>query len=337
MIRQVNDFIAQSDFSAFVVSKQKNTEYLTSKKAKCVVVADGSGHEIICSKFFQYSFPDATVFEDKEDMAAKIKQKADGKVAADNADIIPSDLECEQSEKIGEMRRNKTSDAVSNQERAVKITEKIIREAARSARGKTEMELVSDINSKYSSEGVTEAFLDEGSMSIVHRNCVEPHRPPRDQAITENDIFIIDSGCSVNGFKCDISRSFCFNPQREQTELFEYVKNVQNTLEELVYPGQKVENIQKKEEELARNSKFSLDRNILHLPGHGVGLATHMKPQLSKKSEAELVEGEVIALEPAVYDPEVGGVRIEDNYLVTDNGYRRLSSSQESIKPDYLS
>lgn len=337
MINELNDFIADSDFSTFVVSKQKNTEYLTSKEGKCVVVADGSDHQIICSKFFQYSFPDATVFEDKEDMAAKIKQEAEGKIATDNTDVMPSDLECEQSEKIAEMRRRKTSEAVSNQEQAVKITEETIREVARSAEGKTEMELVSDINSKYCSRGVTEAFLDEGSMSIVHRNCLKPHRQPKDQAITENDIFIIDSGCSVNGFNCDISRSFCFNPQREHIELFDYVKNVQETLEELVYPGQKVENIQKKEEELARKSKFSLDKNVLHLPGHGVGLATHMKPQLSKKSEAELVEGEVIALEPAVYDPRTGGVRIEDNYLVTENGCRRLSSSQESIKPDYLS
>ncbi len=64
---------------------------------------------------------------------------------------------------------------------------------------------------------------------------------------------------------------------------------------------------------------------FLHSTGHGVGLDIHEEPRVSARSAATLVAGHVVTVEPGVYLPELGGVRIEDTVLVTDGGCDRLT------------
>lgn len=151
-----------------------------------------------------------------------------------------------------------------------------------------------------------------------------PHAQPRDYVIQEGDGLVIDMGVVVDGYCSDLTRTiYIGKPDDKFKEIYDIVLTAQMTAYELVRPGMKGSEAhalaQRVIDEAGYGDKFG------HGLGHGIGLQVHEAPGVGRTSENVLEEGMVFTLEPGIYIPGWGGVRIEDNVVLKDGRAHLLS------------
>lgn len=149
--------------------------------------------------------------------------------------------------------------------------------------------------------------------------------PPRDRACEAGELFILDLGPGYRGYFADTSRAIAVDgrPTNEQQAACERVGEALAIVERLAKPGVRCRDIYAAVQEwLAGAAVGSWSSHL----GHGIGLSVHEAPHLNPAWDDTLQEGEVIAVEPALYAPELRtGLRIENDYLVTSTGVECLS------------
>ena len=152
-----------------------------------------------------------------------------------------------------------------------------------------------------------------------------PHGLASERVIERNEFVTLDFGCFYNGYVSDITRTFQTGPQikRKLEKIYQIVFDAQRKGIEAAHAGLEA----KKVDGAARAyiEKNGYGRYFGHGLGHGIGLRIHELPRISKVSDDILEEGNVITIEPGIYVPKVGGVRIEDDFLVTKDGVEQLS------------
>jgi len=151
-----------------------------------------------------------------------------------------------------------------------------------------------------------------------------PHARASNEVILTGDILLLDFGATVGGYCSDITRTFVVGAaSQRQREVFEVVRAAQ----ELAIDGLRAGMTGKEGDALARGwiEAQGLGGEFGHGLGHGIGLEVHEAPRLSRMAEDSLPEGSVVTIEPGVYVPEWGGVRIEDDVLVTATGAELLT------------
>ncbi len=152
-----------------------------------------------------------------------------------------------------------------------------------------------------------------------------PHAKPTNRAFKTGDAVVIDFGGRFDHYCSDMTRTFFIGSVPEEVrELYDTVRKAQKLAVESVKPGKMGKEIDR----VARNfiSTRGFGEYFVHGLGHGVGLAVHEKPGINKRSETKLEPGMVITIEPGIYVRDVGGVRLEDMVLVTDDGCKVLNS-----------
>lgn len=153
-----------------------------------------------------------------------------------------------------------------------------------------------------------------------------PHGVASDKVIYEGELVTLDFGAKVSGYHADMTRTVAVGEVSERLrELFDATLEAQETALAALAPGKEGREL----DALARRvlSDRGHEAHIAHGLGHGVGLAVHEGPSLSKDSSTVLEAGMTVTIEPGLYVPGVGGVRIEDLALVTPEGAERLSNS----------
>ncbi len=153
-----------------------------------------------------------------------------------------------------------------------------------------------------------------------------PHAQPRDQVIKEGDGIVIDMGVSLDGYMSDLTRTvFVGKPDDQFKKIYDIVLAAQLTAEELVQSGMTggdAHNIAHKViEEAGYGDSFG------HGLGHGVGLQVHETPRVGGTSEDVLQDGMVITVEPGIYLPGWGGIRIEDMGYLKDGKYVNFTTA----------
>jgi len=155
-------------------------------------------------------------------------------------------------------------------------------------------------------------------------NSAFPHARPGDRLIRPNDMVLLDLGVSYEGYKSDLTRVFFLGKiDSEHKRIYSIVKEAQRRSIKAIKPGARISDIDK----IARgfiNGK-GLGKRFGHALGHGIGLEVHESPSISSRNHAALKTGMVFTVEPAVYIPGWGGVRIEDMVLVTRKGCEVLT------------
>lgn len=171
-----------------------------------------------------------------------------------------------------------------------------------------------------------------------------PHAPPTNRRVNEGSMLLIDWGADLF-YKSDLTRTLR-NPfangsgQRQSSEQAKYnfeevyaaVLRAQNAAIEAIRPG-----VNAREVDAAARQAFAttrlkdhphlkLEEFFTHGLGHGIGLEIHESPRVRSNSDDVLEAGMVITLEPGIYIPKWGGIRIEDDFLITSDGALRLSS-----------
>lgn len=182
-----------------------------------------------------------------------------------------------------------------------------------------------------------DAIRKQGSFDIAfptivvsgHRSSL-PHGEPSDKKLCPGDIVTFDFGAKFDGYCSDISRTVIMSPSgARQEEMYNIVLKAQETALSVIkegIPAREIDFAARKVIEEAGYGKY-----FIHSTGHGVGLEVHEFPSLSGKSEAFLEEGMVITVEPGVYVPGFGGVRIEDMVLVTRGGYKNFTGCSKNL------
>lgn len=151
-----------------------------------------------------------------------------------------------------------------------------------------------------------------------------PHAQPRDRAIQEGDAIVIDMGVVVDGYCSDLTRTvYAGKPDDEFKKIYDVVLAAQRTAEEIVRTGMSGEEAHMLAhnviEEAGYGDKFG------HGLGHGVGMLVHEAPRLAKMSKDEMQDGMVATIEPGIYIPGWGGIRIEDMVVFEDGKARVMS------------
>lgn len=147
-----------------------------------------------------------------------------------------------------------------------------------------------------------------------------PHAAPTDKKIQKGELVTIDFGCLYNGYCSDITRTFAIKqkPSEELYKIYEIVREAQLIGIQTAKSGIKANVVDKAVRDFIASKGYG--ENFGHGTGHGVGILIHEAPRFAPLDETILEEGMVITVEPGIYIEGLGGVRIEDDILITKDG-----------------
>lgn len=151
-----------------------------------------------------------------------------------------------------------------------------------------------------------------------------PHGVASEKILQPGELVTIDYGAEYQGYYSDLTRTVSLGPpDPKQREIYALVREAQAAGLKALRAGVKASDVDQAVREVIAAAGHQ--ENFRHSTGHGVGLAVHEGPRLSKKDETVLQAGMVVTIEPGVYLPGWGGVRIEDIAVVEDHGCRLLT------------
>jgi Xaa-Pro aminopeptidase len=157
-----------------------------------------------------------------------------------------------------------------------------------------------------------------------------PHAQPRDVEIPRDTLVTIDIGAVLDGYCSDCTRTWATGSLPDElAEIYALVLRAQRAALDAVRPGPAGREVDAVARELIAEAGHG--EHFGHGLGHGVGLVPHEAPRLARTAEGRLEAGHVVTVEPGVYVPGAGGVRIEDLVVVTDAGYDLLSHTDKEL------
>jgi len=162
------------------------------------------------------------------------------------------------------------------------------------------------------------------------KNAAIPHHSPTRESLKLSDKYILfDFGASYNNYAADLSRTVFIgeitNEIRNQYD--SVVQAHKMSLKALKMESRSGKSI----DEAARNFIVKKGYSIPHAVGHGIGIAVHESPAISPLSKDNLAKNMVITIEPGIYVPKCGGIRVEDTVLITEKGYQMLTKSPKDF------
>lgn len=158
-----------------------------------------------------------------------------------------------------------------------------------------------------------------------------PHARPGRRRIAHGDFVLLDFGATVDGYVSDVTRTFVMGaPSPEQVRQYEVVRRAHAA----ALGGIRAGMTGREGDALAREviTEAGMGELFGHGLGHGIGLEVHEDPRISRLAEASLAEGSVVTIEPGVYCPGLGGVRLEDDVYVTAGGVELLTEFPRELQ-----
>jgi Xaa-Pro dipeptidase len=159
-----------------------------------------------------------------------------------------------------------------------------------------------------------------------------PHGTITESLLEEGDIILVDGGCSVEGYRADVTRTIVFGkPTDKQRMVWDVVKKAQKTAHRAVKPGIPCEEIDRVARQVIEDVGFGPDyKYFTHRVGHGIGMEGHEYPYLVRGNKLKLQPGMTFSNEPGIYIYGEFGVRIEDCFVVTEEGGRFLGGMEST-------
>ncbi len=194
--------------------------------------------------------------------------------------------------------------------------------------GITELEVAAELEYVMKKNGASGLSFDTIVASGLHSSM--PHAVPTDKKLEMGDFVTMDFGCIYHGYCSDMTRTVVIGrASEEQRRIYETVLHAQLKAMEGLRPGMKCVEVDR----IARDfiSEAGYGTYFGHGLGHSVGLYIHESPALNTRDETVLQPGMIETIEPGIYIPGFGGVRIEDMGVVTEQGYRSFARSPKML------
>ena len=183
--------------------------------------------------------------------------------------------------------------------------------------GVTERELARLLERRFVDLGAEAAAFD--TIVASGPNAAIPHHAPTDRSLAAGDVVTIDWGARVDGYHADCTRTFALGHlESALNEVYEVVRTAQAAGRQAAVAGNTGGDVDAAAREVIDDAGYG--EAFVHGTGHGVGLEIHEAPAVSRGAPATLVAGMTLTVEPGVYLPGIGGVRIEDTVVVTADG-----------------
>lgn len=349
-IEQCRAEMAKQELPAYVITQHMDTFYMTgfTGEDSAVMVTPRTVHIISDSRFEEVI--DAEVPWARKHMRKGLLVDEIGKVChrlkLDRLAFQPDGLTVEEHAAIrklakptrlvkarpitNQMRRCKDAVELEATQKAIAVAQDAFNATRRKIRvGQTEQEIAARLEYEMRRRGATGPAFD--TIVAEGPNASRPHALPGLRRVKKGSAILLDWGAVLNFYRSDLTRMvFVDRIPRRIGEIYKIVLDAQLAAIEAIRPGESVYDI----DAIARKliTKAGYGKQFGHGLGHGLGLNTHEPPSLSWRSKERLTPGMVVTVEPGIYLPGVGGVRIEDDVLVTSSGHRVLSTLNKDLQ-----
>ena len=342
--------LAELNLDAMLITQAENRRYLSGFTGSAGVLIIGHEKQVLAtdSRYWGQMAREAPLFE-----LAQIKGKTEPtvletlkalgarRVGFESGQVTVAQLEGWQKEfaaielvptqnVVESLRAVKDAQEIEVMRRASVLTDQAFDFLMDTIRpGMTEKQLAWDVEVFLRTHGA------EGLAFEVHiasgPNSAEPHHPPTDRAVQEGEPIWIDMGARMDGYCSDLTRSFVIGkPDDQFKRIYNIVLQAQMDTERAMragLPGKEADAVARR---VIEEAGFA--ENFGHGLGHGLGLAVHEKPSAGRLSDDTLMEGGVVTVEPGIYIPGWGGVRIEDVVIIEQG---RAQVMTQAHKPQY--
>ena len=334
LVSSTVNIIYLTNFTGF--SKEEREGYLLITKNKQYVFTDSRYFEAVrkyLPKFGLIEISKNNTF--KQELKKLVSDNKINKLAIDLDDINVAEFKnirsvvkvVSDNELIEDLRVIKDSLELKEIQKACLLGDKIFEQILKKIKvGVTEVEIAKQIEILTL---LSDASLSFQPIAAFGNNCSLIHHVPTNKKLTNNSIVLLDFGVKVNNYCSDMTRTFFIGiASKKQKEIYNTVLEAQQKAAKYFSTSKKLSDI----DLIARN--YILSKNyptIPHSLGHGIGLEVHEKHGLSPKSKEIIKKGMVFSIEPGIYIPNFGGVRIEDLYFYDGKNAQLISHANKGI------
>ncbi len=227
-----------------------------------------------------------------------------------------------------ELRMRKDAKEIDYMKHAAKVVDRVFEELLSwdlLGMRESELALKIELRIRELSDGISfEPIVASGE------NGANPHHAPGKRRLRKGDLVILDYGAKWNGYCSDITRTIALGkPNEKLVEIYEVVKEAQKRAYRAARAGVKAKEVDAAAREVISVAGYG--EYFPHRTGHGLGLDVHEEPYIGPDGEVILENGMTFTIEPGVYVPGLGGVRIEDDVAVIDGRGKRLTRAEREL------
>ncbi|MFT5452471.1 MAG: Xaa-Pro aminopeptidase, partial [Enterobacterales bacterium] len=194
--------------------------------------------------------------------------------------------------------------------------------------GVTEREMATELEYQMSQLGSEE--LSFATILLSGKRSALPHGIPGNTTINNGDLILFDFGAVVNGYRSDMTRTYVLGkPDSKQKEIFNIVSSAQQAAIDAIAEGVTGDFLAQQSHKILDASPYAEFKG--EGLGHGVGLELHEYPLMGKGCNLKISRGCVITIEPGIYIPEWGGIRIEDDVVLTEAGLQIINTAPKEF------
>ncbi|MFI8687160.1 M24 family metallopeptidase [Rossellomorea sp. NPDC077527] len=233
-------------------------------------------------------------------------------------------------DKLNEMRLVKDEKEIEIMRRAAKMADFGVEVGVSALQeGITEMEVLAKIEYELKKKGIREMSF--STMVLFGEKGGDPHGNPGDRQLKAGDLVLFDLGVVLEGYTSDITRTVAYKSvSNKQKEMYNTVLKAELASLEASKPGNRIGDLDQIARDIITDAGYG--DYFPHRIGHGLGINVHEFPSMSHLNDGILKEGMTYTIEPGIYVPEIGGVRIEDDVLITKDGYTTLTNYPKDLQ-----
>jgi Xaa-Pro dipeptidase len=222
------------------------------------------------------------------------------------------------------LRIHKDPQEIAAMRRAIAVSEKALEATLAQVRpGMTERQIANILAIATADAGGGDNAFDP--IVLSGPNSGQPHGTISDRPVSDGELLLFDFGTKLDGYPADITRTFVVGqPGAELVKLYDMVLRANEAGIKAIKPGVTAQDVDRATRQVIVSAGYG--EYFIHRTGHGLGLDIHEAPNIREGNTQVLEPGMVFTVEPGVYLPELGGIRVEDDVLVTESGVDVLTA-----------